>query len=94
MKAIKSFETLFTELSTFAKTINAKKLSSQLMYAYQQRIESLNFAAIISRFDIVFVIVKLVQYLQLFILNYLVVIDRVISSLNETRKLVIKYSSI
>jgi hypothetical protein len=63
LKAMKSLKTLLIALSILTKTMNAKKSNSQLMYAYQQRVESLNFAAIISRFDIVFVIFKLIQYL-------------------------------
>ncbi len=64
------------------------------MYAYQQRVESLNFAAVISRSDIAFVTFKLAQYLQAFISNHLVAVDRVISYLNETKNLAIEYSSI
>ncbi len=93
LKAMKSSKTFFAELSIFTKAMNAKKSNSQLVYAYQQRIESLNFAAVISHSDIAFVTFKLAQYLQAFISNHFAVIDRVISYLNETKNLVIEYSS-
>jgi hypothetical protein len=60
VKVMKNPKTLFNKLSILTKTMNAKKWNSQLMYAYQQRIKSLNFATIISHFNIVFVILKLI----------------------------------
>jgi actin-related protein len=59
LKAMKNLKTLFVELLILTKVMNAKKSNSQLVYAYQQRVESLNFAAVISRSDIVFVTFKL-----------------------------------
>ncbi len=93
LKAMKSSKTFLAELSIFTKAVNAKKSNSQLVYAYQQRVESLNFAVVISRFDIAFVIFKLAQYLQAFISNHLAAVDRVISYLNETKNLAIEYSN-
>ncbi len=93
LKAMKSLKTFFAELLILTKAMNAKKSNSQLVYAYQQRVESLNFATIIFRSDIAFVTFKLIQYLQAFISNYLAAADRVISYLNETKNLVIEYSS-
>ncbi len=90
---MKSSKTFLTELTIFTKAMNAKKSNSHLVYAYQQRIESLNFAAVISRSDIAFVTFKLVQYLQTSISNHLAAIDRVISYLSEPKNLAIEYSS-
>ncbi len=73
--------------------INAQKTNMQLMYLYQQRVKSLNFVIIIFRFVIVFVIFKLIQHLQVFISNYFVAINRVISYLNKTKNLNIEYLS-
>ncbi len=73
--------------------INAQKSNMQLMYVYQQRVKSLNFVIIIFRFVIVFVIFKLIQHLQVFISNYFVAINRVISYLNKTKNLNIEYLS-
>jgi actin-related protein len=63
LKAMKSLKTFLVELLIFTKAMNAKKTNSQLVYAYQQRVESLNFAAVIFRSDIAFVTFKLIQYL-------------------------------
>jgi hypothetical protein len=68
------------------------KSNSQLIYAYQQRIESLNFATVISRSDIAFVIAKLTQFVQTSHSNHFSAIDRIISYLYEIRNLVIEYS--
>ncbi len=94
LKAMKSSKTFLTELFIFTKTMNAKKSNSQLVYAYQQRVQSLNFATIISRSDIVFVTFKLIRYLQAFISNHLVAVDHVISYLNKTKNLTIEYLNI
>jgi hypothetical protein len=69
------------------------KSNSQLIYAYQQCIESLNFAAMISRFDIAFVIAKLTQFLQISHSNHFSAADRMISYLYEIKNLVIEYSN-
>ncbi len=92
LKAMKSFKTFLTEFSILTKARNAKKSNSQLVYTYQQRVEPLNFAAVIFRLNIVFVTFKLTQSLQTFISNHLVAADRVISYLNETKNLAIEYS--
>ncbi len=68
------------------------KSNAQLIYAYQQRIESWNFAAVILQFDIAFVIVKLTQFLQISHLNHLSTTDQIIFYLYEIRNLAIKYS--
>ncbi len=68
------------------------KSNSQLIYAYQQRIESLNFAAMISRLDIAFITVKLTQFLQISHSNHFSAADRIISYLHEIKNLVIEYS--
>jgi hypothetical protein len=67
------------------------KSNSQLIYAYQQRIESLNFAAMISRFDVAFVTIKLTQFLQISHSNHLSTADRVISYLYKIKNLAIEY---
>jgi uncharacterized protein len=93
LKAMKSSKTFLAKLSILTKAMNAKKSNSQLVYAYQQRIKSLNFATIIFRSDIAFVTFKLTQYLQALISNHLAAVDRFISYLNETKNLVIEYSN-
>jgi hypothetical protein len=53
---------------------------------------SLNFAAIIFRSDIVFVTAKLVQFLKNSNSNHVMIANRVIAHLNDTRNLIIEYS--
>jgi hypothetical protein len=67
------------------------KSNSKLIYAYQQRIESLNFAAMISRFDVAFATTKLTQFVQISHLNHLSTADRMISYLYEIKNLAIEY---
>ncbi len=75
------------------KDMNQKKSDSQRVYVFQQRIEFLNFVVVISRLDIVFATAKLAQFLKNSNFDHLVAADRVISYLNETKNLAIKYSS-
>ena len=62
------------------------------IYAYQQRIGSLTFAATTTRLDISFTTVKLTQYLTNPSPVYLQVANRVISYLHHTKHLAIKFS--
>ncbi len=73
--------------------MNQKKLDSQRIYVFQQRIKSLNFVVVIFRFDIIFAIAKLVQFLKNSNSDHLVAVDRMISYLNETKNLTIEYSN-
>ncbi len=80
LKKIKCFKISLIDLSIrFEKVSDSHviKSNSQLIYAYQQRIESLNFAAVISRSDIAFATAKLTQFLLISHLNHLSTIDRV-----------------
>jgi hypothetical protein len=67
LKEIKCFKISLIDLSIRCEKDenHVIKSNSQLIYAYQQRIESLNFAAMISRSDIAFVTIKLTQFLQI-----------------------------
>jgi hypothetical protein len=95
LKEIKCFKSSLIDLSIRFEKISEShviKSNSQLIYAYQQRIELLNSAAVISRFDIAFVIAKLTQFLQISHSNYLSTIDRIIFYLYKIKNLVIEYS--
>ncbi len=81
-----------SKLSRSDASSNHDKPNQQLIYAFQQRVESLNFAAIISRSDISFATVKLTQFLQRSSPDHLTMTDRMISYLNETKHLILKYS--
>ena len=71
---------------------NEQKADSQRIYAYQQRVGSLNFAAVISRPDIAFATAKLAQFLQNPCPDHLSAADRVIAYLNGTKNLAIEYN--
>jgi hypothetical protein len=66
--------------------------NSQRIYVFQQRMKSLNFAAVIFRSDIVFATAKLAQFLKNSDSNHLAIANRVIAYLNDTRNLIIEFS--
>lgn len=90
LEEIKCSKISLTDLSIRLDEVNTS--NSQTIYAYQQRVKSLNFAAIVLRFDIAFVTVKLTQFLRASLSNDLTVADKVISYLYEIRNLAIKFS--
>jgi hypothetical protein len=65
--------------------------NSQTIYAFQQRVRSLNFAAVIFRSDIAFATVKLTQFLKNSDSNHVLIADRVIVYLNETKHVALEY---
>ena len=66
--------------------------SDQMIYAYQQRIGSLNFAAVITRPDIAWATSRLSQFLKQSSQQHMDAANRVISYLNCTKHLAIEYS--
>ncbi len=86
MKISKTFLAKISRINEIAKNSN-----SQRIYAFQQRVESLNFAAIIFRLDIIFVTAKLVQFLKNSSSNHVMIANRVIAYLNDIRNLIIEY---
>jgi hypothetical protein len=74
------------------KTENSDQSNSQRVYVFQQRIESLNFAAIISISDIVFATAKLVQFLKNLDSNHVMIANKVIAYLNDIKNFVIEFS--
>jgi hypothetical protein len=66
--------------------------NSQRVYVFQQRMRSLNFAAIIFRSDIIFVTAKLAQLLKNSNSNHVMIANRMIVYFNDTRNLIIEYS--
>ncbi len=90
LKEMKISKTLLAKLSRINEI--AKNSNSQRIYAFQQRIESLNFAAVIFRLDIVFATAKLVQFLKISNSNHVMIANRIIAYFNDTRNLVIEYS--
>jgi hypothetical protein len=87
---MKIFKTSLAKISRINEI--AKNSNSQKVYAFQQRIESLNFAAVIFRFNIVFAIAKLAQFLKNSNSNHVIIANRVIAYLNDIKNLVIEFS--
>lgn len=76
-----------------SQTNEKEEIDQQRIYVYQQRIKSLNFAAVVIRSNIVFAIFKLIQFLIRFSSENLTATDRVIIYLYESRNLTIEYSN-
>ncbi len=70
----------------------AANSNSQRIYVFQQRMKSLNFAAVIFRSEIAFSIAKLVQFLKNPNSNHVTIANRIIAYLNDTKNLVIEFS--
>jgi hypothetical protein len=73
-----------------SENLNQKKSNWQRIYTFQQRVKSLNFAAVIFRSNIVFVTAKLVQFLKNS--NHFAIANRVIVYLNDIKNLIIEFS--
>ncbi len=86
-----SFANLF-RINENSENFDQKKSNSQRVYVFQQRVRSLNFAAVIFRSNIVFVIAKLVRFLKNSNSNHLAIANRVIVYLNDIRNLIIEFS--
>jgi hypothetical protein len=90
LKKIKCSKTSFANLSQINEI--AKNSNSQRIFVFQQRMRSLNFAAVIFRFDIVFATAKLVQFLKNSNSNHVVIANRMIAYLNDIKNFVIEFS--
>ena len=64
----------------------------QTIYEYQQRVESLKFAAVIIKFDIVLITFRLFQFLKNFSKIHIIAINRVIFYFQYIKHLIIEYS--
>jgi hypothetical protein len=93
LKEMKCSKISFANLSRINENSeNSDQSNSQRIYVFQQRMKSLNFAAIIFRSDIVFVTAKLVQFLKNSNSNHLAIANRMIAYLNDTKNLIIEFS--
>ncbi len=90
LKEMKISKTLLAKLSRINEI--AKNSNSQRVYAFQQRIESLNFATVIFRFYIIFATAKLVQFLKNSNSNHVMIANRMIVYLNDIKNFVIEFS--
>jgi hypothetical protein len=89
LKEMKISRTSLAKISRINE--NVKNSNSQSIYAFQQRVESLNFAAVIFRLDIIFATAKLVQFLKNSNSNHVMIANKVVAYLNDTWNLVIEY---
>jgi hypothetical protein len=90
LKEMKISKTSLAKLSRVNEI--ADQSDSQRVYVFQQRVRSLNFAAVIFRSDIAFATAKLAQFLKNSNSNHLAIANRVIAYLNDTKNLVIEFS--
>jgi hypothetical protein len=90
LKEMKCSKTSFANLSRINEI--AENPNSQRIFVFQQRVRSLNFAAVIFRLDIVFATAKLVQFLKNSNSNHVVIANRVIAYLNDIKNFVIEFS--
>jgi hypothetical protein len=89
MKISKTFLAKISRTNEKAKHENS---NSQRVYVFQQRMRSLNFAAVIFRSDIVFATAKLAQFLKNSNSNHLAIANRMIAYLNDIKNLIIEFS--
>jgi hypothetical protein len=92
LEKMKIFKTFLAKISRINEKAKHENSNSQRVYAFQQRMRSLNFATIIFRSDIVFAIAKLVQFLKNSNSNHLAIANRMIVYLNDIKNLIIEFS--
>ncbi len=90
LKEMKCSKIFLAEISRINE--NSDQSNSQRVYVFQQRVRSLNFAAVIFRSDIVFATAKLAQFLKNSNSNHLAIANRMIAYLNDIRNLIIEFS--
>ncbi len=90
LNEMKCSKTSFANLSRINEI--AENSNSQRIFIFQQRMRSLNFAAIIFKLDIIFATAKLVQFLKNSDSNHVMIANRVIAYLNDIKNFVIEFS--
>jgi hypothetical protein len=92
LEKMKIFKTSLAEISRINEKAKHENSNSQRVYVFQQRMSLLNFAAVIFRLDIVFAIAKLAQFLKNSNSNHVMIANRMIVYLNDTKNFVIEFS--
>jgi hypothetical protein len=92
LEEMKIFKTFLAKISRINEKAKHENSNSQRIYVFQQRMRSLNFAAIIFRFDIVFAIAKLAQFLKNSNSNHVMIANKMIAYLNSIKNFVIEFS--
>jgi hypothetical protein len=91
LEEMKISKTLLTKISRINEKAKHENSNSQRIYVFQQRMKSLNFAAIIFKFDIVFATAKLAQFLKNSNSNHVMIANRMIVYLNDIKNFVIEF---
>jgi hypothetical protein len=94
IEEMKTSKTLLTKISRINEKAKHENSNSQRVYVFQQRVRSLNFAAIIFRFDIIFATAKPAQFLKNSNSNHVIIANKMIAYLNDIKNLVIEFSEI
>jgi hypothetical protein len=89
---MKISKTLLAKIFRINEKAKHENSNSQRIYVFQQRMRSLNFAAVIFRSDIVFATAKLAQFLKNSNSNHLAIANRMIVYLNDTKNFIIEFS--
>jgi hypothetical protein len=92
LEEMKIFKTLLTKIFRINEKAKHENSNSQRVYVFQQKMKSLNFAAIIFEFDIVFATAKLAQFLKNSNSNHVIIANRMIIYLNDIKNFVIEFS--
>jgi hypothetical protein len=92
LEKMKIFKTFLAKILRIKKKAKHENSNSQRIYVFQQRIESLNFAAVIFKLDIVFATAKLAQFLKNSNSNHVMIANRMITYLNDIKNFVIEFS--
>jgi hypothetical protein len=92
LEEMKIFKTFLAKILRINEKAKHENSNSQRFYVFQQRIRSLNFAAIIFKFDIIFATVKLVQFLKNSNSNHVMIANKMIAYLNDIKNFVIEFS--
>jgi hypothetical protein len=89
---MKVFKTSLAKILRINEKAKHENSNSQRIHVFQQRVRSLNFAAIIFSFDIVFATAKLALFLKNSNSNHVMIANRVIAYLNDIKNFVIEFS--
>jgi hypothetical protein len=92
LEEMKISKTSLEKISRISEKAKNENSNTQRVYVFQQRMRSLNFAAVIFRSNIVFATAKLVQFLKNSNSNHLAIANQVIAYLNDIRNLIIEFS--
>jgi hypothetical protein len=89
---MKISKTLLAKILRINEKAKHENPNPQRIFVFQQRVRSLNFATVIFRLDIAFATAKLAQFLKNSNSNHVVIANRVIVYLNDTKNFVIEFS--